>query len=147
MRKGKKRVITGFGIVLLVLLPLVFFFYLSFHTVVVQGVSMMPTFKPNQRLLVSDAYWLIGPIREKDIVVVREKEIPNGYFIKRVYRTGGEEVDYANYPKGYSIRQATFKVPEGTVFLLGDNRPQSEDSRSFGPVELSRIIGKVVVRP
>ncbi|RYG39343.1 signal peptidase I [bacterium] len=147
MRKGKKRAITGFGIVLLVLLPLVFFFYLSFHTVVVQGVSMLPKLKPNQRLLVSDAYWLVGPIRHQDIVVVREKEIPNGYFIKRVYKLGGEEVDYANYPKGYSIREKTYKVPEGSVFLLGDNRLQSEDSRAFGAVELSRIIGKVVVRP
>lgn len=147
MRKGKKRAITGFGIVLLVLLPFVFFFYRSFRTVVVQGVSMLPTFKPNQRLLISDAYWLIGPIRQNDIVVVREKDDPNGYFIKRVYRKGGEEVDYANYPKGYSIREKTYKVPEGTLFVLGDNRPQSEDSRAFGPVELSRILGKVVVRP
>ncbi|CAN5537977.1 hypothetical protein BH11ARM2_BH11ARM2_32580 [soil metagenome] len=147
MRKGKKRAITGFGIVLLVLLPFVFFFYRSFHTVVVQGVSMLPTFKTGQRLLVSDAYWLIGPIRHNDIVVVREKDDPNGYFIKRVYKDGGEEVDYANWPRGVSLKDKKFVVPQGSYYLLGDNRLQSEDSRYFGPIELSRIIGKVVVRP
>lgn len=123
------------------------FFLLNFTTVVVSGPSMLPTFKTGRRLLASKAYWLVGGLRHDDIVVVREKDshAGTGYFIKRVYRLAGEKVDMVNIPRTWKLRQGPFTVPEGTVYVLGDNREVSSDSREFGPVELSRIIGKVVV--
>lgn len=131
---------------MLLVLAFSVFFYLNFKTVQVSGVSMVPTFKDGQRVLVSKAYWLIGPIRNKDIVVISD-DGPTGFMIKRVYKMAGETVDWKNIPDGHKIADGPFVVPEGTVFVLGDNRDQSEDSRRFGPVELEKILGKVVVRP
>lgn len=131
---------------MLVVLGLSLIFYFNFKTVQVSGVSMLPTFKNGRRLLVSKAYWLVGNIRHKDIVVVRD-ENPTGYIIKRVAYMAGEEVDWKDSPEGHRLTNGKYKVPEGTVFVLGDNRPQSEDSRKFGPVPLKSILGKVLVLP
>jgi len=123
------------------------FFLLNFTTVVVSGPSMLPTLKSGRRLLASKAYWLVGPLRRDDIVVIREAD-PNagtGYFIKRIYRLAGETVDMVNVPKNYKLADGPYKVPAGTVYVLGDNREVSSDSRELGPIELPRIIGKVVV--
>ena len=47
--------------------------------------------------------------------------------------------------KAYSLHQA-FRIPAGDVFVMGDNRPQSCDSRYWGPVRESTIVGKVDLR-
>ncbi len=146
MRKSKKRIFTGFGVVLLFVLIFAIFFKVNFQTVVVSGLSMFPTFKDKQRVLVSRAYWLIGPIKDKDVVVIRDPN-PDGYIIKRVYKMGGETVDWANIPENWSLTAGDFVVPSGNIFVLGDNKKVSEDSRKFGPVTVDRILGKVVVKP
>jgi signal peptidase I len=145
MRKSKKRAITGFGGALLFILAFAIFFNLNFKTVVVSGPSMLPTFRDGQRVLVSRAYWLFGPVARRDVVVLADEE--QGHIIKRVYRLPGEIVDWVNVPKEYLLVEGEYRVPEGTVYLLGDNREESEDSRTFGPVPIERIIGKVIVRP
>ncbi len=145
MRKGKKRVITGFGVFLMLTLVLAVFFYVDFKTIQVSGLSMFPTFKNGQRVLVSKAYWLIGPIKDKDVVVLKDPGGP-GDIIKRVYKMGGEEVEWEYRPDSAPFRpQGKYVVPEGDVYLLGDNRPASEDSRKFGPVPMDKIIGKVLI--
>jgi len=140
---GKKSR-AGFGAVLGLLLVCSLIFYFNFHTVVVSGKSMEPTFLNGRRLLVSKAYWLVGPIRDKDIVVVSDPN-PDGYIIKRVYKMAGETVDYLNVPRNYSITKGPYKVPAGMIYLLGDNRDQSEDSRAFGPRGINTVLGKVVL--
>jgi signal peptidase I len=146
MRKGKKRAITGFGVLLTVILVIAIFFYLNFKTVQVTGVSMLPTLKDRQRVLVSKAYWLVGPIQKKDIVVVQDAT-PTGFMIKRVQYMPGEKVDWKWVPENYRLSNGPYVVPEGEVYVMGDNRPQSEDSRRIGPVPISAILGKVVVWP
>jgi signal peptidase I len=144
VRKGASR--TGFGIVLALLLAFAIFFYLNFHTAVVSGHSMDPTFHTGQRLLVSRAYWLIGPIRDNDVVVVRDDSPENsdGYIIKRVYKMGGEKVDWLNKPRTWLLSQGDYTVPQGKIYLMGDNRDVSSDSREFGPVDIALVLGKVV---
>ncbi len=144
MRKGKKRVITGFTSLLILLLCFVIFFYANFKTVQVTGVSMLPTLKNGQRVLVSKAYWLIGPLRNKDVVVLRDSG-PTGYMIKRIYRMGGEKVDWKLVPEGHKLSDGEFVVPEGMIYVLGDNKPESEDSRRYGPVPPGEVLGKVWV--
>ena len=144
--RAKKRVFTGFGLALTFIFAFTLYFYVAFKTVVVSGNSMLNTFHSGTRLLVSNAYWLIGPIKDKDIIVIRDNNA-TGYIIKRVYKLGGEVVDMYNVPKDWSLRKGQYVVPEENVYVLGDNRLVSEDSRFFGPVNLSRVIGKVVLRP
>ena len=144
MRKGKKRVITGFGVVMLVVLAFAVFAFLNFKMVVVSGTSMFPTFKSGRRVLVSKAYWLVGALSHKDIVVVTDNN-PDGYMIKRIYKMAGEKVDYYNWPKSHRFSDGEYVVPEGQIFLLGDNRRNSEDSRSIGAVGINQVLGKVLV--
>jgi signal peptidase I len=143
---GRKRTVTGFTVLVLFMLAFAIFCYKNFKTVVVSGISMVPTFKDGQRVLVSHAYWLVGPIRRKDIVVLRDSG-PTGYIIKRVYRMGGDKVDWENAPESHRLTDPPFVVPDGELYVLGDNRLRSEDSRKFGPVPLGDVLGKVVVRP
>ena len=104
---------------------------------------MLPTLKNKQKVLVSTAYWLVGPIQDRDIVVISQ-DTPGEYIIKRVFKKAGETVDFLNAPTDWLMKNGEFKVPEGNVYVLGDNRAISEDSRKFGPVETNKIIGKVV---
>lgn len=141
----KSRLMTGFGLSMLYVLAFALFFVSNFRTVVVSGPSMLPTFHDRDRVLVSKAYWLVGPIKNKDVVVVKGES--GEYIIKRVYRLSGETVDFYNAPRNWNFVEGEFVVPEGSVYVLGDNREVSEDSRAFGPVSKDRILGKVVVRP
>lgn len=132
------------GVVLSLLLICALVFYFNFHRVVVSGHSMEPTFHTGEKVFVSRAYWLVGPIQDKDIVVVQDDN-PDGYIIKRVYKMGGETVDWLNVPRSWSLRSGPYVVPKDEIYLLGDNREQSEDSRSFGPRKISTVLGKVLV--
>jgi signal peptidase I len=145
MKATRKRAITGFGVTLLFLLAFAIYFQFTFQTVVVSGESMLPTLKSGQRVLTSKAYWLVGPIKQKDVVVLRD-DGPTGYIIKRVYKMAGEIVDWSLVPETFDFRQGEFRVPEGNIYVIGDNREVSEDSRKFGPVPLDKVIGKVVIR-
>ncbi len=145
MKTRNKRIYTGFSLLLVFLLIFLAIFYRDFQTVAVNGDSMLPTFQSGQRVLVSKAYWLVGPIRDNDVVVIKGTK-PGEYLIKRVYRMAGEEVDLLNVPSDYLITKGRYIVPPGTVYVLGDNLPVSEDSRKYGPFDLDDILGKVVLR-
>jgi len=141
----KTRATTSYAGTLLLVLGMAIFFFQNFKTVVVSGQSMEPTFLNGRRLLASSAYWLIGNIRDNDIVVIRGEK-GDEYVIKRVYRMGGETVDWVNIPDDWPLTKGRFVVPDGKIYVLGDNRAVSEDSRRFGAVDVSRVLGKVVVR-
>ncbi len=143
-RGRKKALITGFGSVMLFVLAFTVLFFFNFRTIEVQGPSMEPTLKTGRRLLVSSAYWLIGPIKKGDIVVVHLKD-KDDIVIKRVLGLGGDKIDPNNWPDQHSLTEGDYTVPQGQVFIVGDNRLQSEDSRTFGPVTRGEVIGKVVI--
>ena len=139
-----KRAFTGFGASLLLVLAFVLFFHFNFTTVIVSGPSMSPTLKNGKKVLVSKAYWLVGPIEDGDIVVIKQHDGPDGFIIKRVYKMAGETVDTLNAPVSRKLTDGPYLVAEGDAYVLGDNRSVSEDSRKFGAVSISGILGKVV---
>jgi signal peptidase I len=142
VRQGAR---TGFLAVLLAILGSLVFFFYNFQTVVVSGKSMVPTLHDKQRILICKAIWLVGRPKVNDIIVVK---LDDGEFVvKRVFRTEGQNVDISLSPLGWDyFAKGQFKVPQGMLYVLGDNLQHSEDSRMFGPVSESRVVGKLIWR-
>jgi signal peptidase I len=133
--------------------------------------SMLPTVQVGDHILVSRlAYgipapfsgrwmWLYGSPSPGDVVVLERRSEPGSYYVKRVAAVAGEIVEMVDgelivdgHPRRFAGRleqetePVTFRplrVPPGRVFVLGDNRDQSIDSRDWGPVEISGIKGRV----
>jgi len=125
---------------------------------VVRGQSMEPTLYDNERVIVEKiSYWLRGVPHRGDVVVLR-MDGARDMLIKRVVALPGETVsiqggqvfvDGVPLTEPWAVRQGgpdypPTLVPEGHVFVLGDNRSHSNDSRSFGPVPLANIVGHAV---
>jgi len=127
------------------------------QAMVVQGPSMKPNLTYNQRVIVEKVtYSLIHGPRRGDVVIVDmpgEKEL----LVKRVVALPGETVavqDGQVFINGqlleepWAIRRGGLdyppaRVPPRHVFVLGDNRKESRDSRFFGPVPVDCIVGRV----
>lgn len=151
-KRGKERnpsgnAIRGGLLVLILLLGAAVFMARSFKTVIVEGTSMEPYLKPGDELMVTSAYWLLGRLKRNDIVLVKAVSPDDGYYIKRVYRLGGETIpasDLLHLPERHDLSLGDYVVPPDTVYVVGDNLPDSHDSRQFGPVTLENILGKAV---
>ena len=125
----------------------------------VDGVSMEPTLRDEERLLVDKISYRWHPPRRFDIVVFRYPHDPSRDFVKRIVALPGETVriergtvyvDGRPLDEPYLAEPGTdfygpVQVPAGHVFVLGDNRPHSDDSRSGWTVPISAIIGRAVL--
>jgi signal peptidase I len=122
----------------------------------VYGSSMEPNLHTDQRLVVEKVSYRLHAPRRGDVVVVRMPERGPDLLIKRVIGLPGETIDIRDgvvhinqqpLDEPYLVRatSSTYgptKVPEGHVFVLGDNRGASNDSRVFGAVSMDRIVGR-----
>ena len=132
--------------------------YIVFTTIRVDGDSMYPALQHEDRVLLTKRY---DRPRRGDIVSVTVTDRGERVgVLKRVIALAGDEVTVAGdvaYVNGELSAAAPdaitgsgpavfgpLVVPEGTVFVLGDNRPISLDSRFVGPVPLSDVNGRVV---
>lgn len=133
-----------------------------FQIAYVKGPSMEPTLYEGQILIVSKLNYRIGTPKRGDIVVLSD-DLEHKDLIKRVIGIPGNNVairdgfvyidgelleeDYINVPT-YENGFEESKVPEDKYFVLGDNRPESRDSRSdsLGFVDRKNIMGKAVFR-
>ena len=142
---------------------LLFFSFIARITVV-EGGSMEETLIGGDRLLVSDLFYT--PDRG-DIVILHAPNLNGGEpIVKRIIAVEGDRVAvrkdgiYVNGERlnetdgslGYTIDQYTYSpkpeqiIEEGKIFVLGDHRSVSYDSRSFGQVDANAVIGKVLLR-
>lgn len=110
--------------------------------VVINGTSMAPSLTSGQPAIVAKGP-LTGPIERGDVVLIRDAT-GLGHIVKRVRWLQGEVVDMRSAPFEHPIKSGAFVVPYGYVYVLGDNADASEDSRSFGPVPIDRIAGKLL---
>ena len=145
----------------LVLVVLLLTWVLAAEPVRVASSSMVPTLRDRDQVLVDKVTYRFRSPRVGEVVVLR----PPGdgpLTVKRVVALAGSDValeDGVLVVDGVAQREpgldlagvdgvyfGPVAVPESTIFVLGDNRGESVDSRSYGPVPLRDIVGRVVVR-
>lgn len=126
----------------------------------VEGQSMEPNLHDNQRLIIEKISYRFHPPERGDIIVLRPPHRATVPLIKRVIGLPGETVEVRDgrvYINGQPLEEDYIHqpttgvmgpelVPEEHVFVLGDNRGASNDSRAFGMVPFSDIIGKAWFR-
>ena len=126
----------------------------------VYGQSMQPNLYTNERLVVEKlTYRFHGP-RRGDVIVLHDPEGGPESLIKRVVGLPGERIqitdgrlfidgvllDEPYLSQGTQSVGRSWSVPPLSVFVLGDNRVASRDSRTFGAVQLDQIVGRALFR-
>ncbi len=121
--------------------------------------SMLPTIDPGDRIIVNCLTYEFREPKPGEIVVIHDPLDDKKDIIKRVIAVGGDTIEVAEgvlYVNGSTVDepyvvnkdvikgQGRFTIPEGYIYVMGDNRPVSGDSRDFGPVARDQIIGKVI---
>jgi len=132
----------------------------------VKGASMEPNFYDHEYLIINEIGYHLGNPERGDIVVFKHDAVD--YFIKRVIGLPGERVTIKDdeiyiynqkNPDGFLLDESEY-LPKTTAtdgkvditlkdsqyYVLGDNRMSSLDSRRFGPIERSVIVGKTWLR-
>jgi signal peptidase I len=145
----------------------------AFQTFWIPTSSMVPTLGVYDRVLVQKAFFSWRDVREGDIVVFSHPPLDHcggpqgGDLVKRVIALPGQTIyssgnsiyvngrllaepylphyDPLGPPVPHASSQHPYRVPPGEFYLLGDNRAISCDSRYWGPIKGSSIIGKVVL--
>lgn len=126
------------------------FFIITFiiQSFVVEGVSMYPSLHDGERLFVNKFIYRFQEPKRGDIVVFAPRGEPKKKYIKRVIGLPGEEIIIDRdgvYINGHLVEEnyintkaedgfGRYVVPEGHLFVMGDNRNRSTDSRNFNQV-------------
>ncbi|MDF2722827.1 MAG: sipS [Paenibacillus sp.] len=136
-----------------------------FGSYIVDGPSMKPNFQSGERLIVNKLLYDIREPKRGEVIVFHAVE--NKDFIKRIIALPGDTIKVQGdnvYINGQVLDEPYLKevveqakqagktyndlnlqetkVPEGTVYVLGDNRSDSTDSRMIGPVTFDKIVGR-----
>ena len=125
----------------------------------VEQYSMEPNLLPHDRVVVNKFIYRFRPPRPGEIIVLRPPTDPRRNYIKRVVAVAGQTVQIESghvYIDGRMLREPYLEVtttgrygptvvPADDVFVLGDNRGNSEDSRAFGFVPLRSVIGETIL--
>lgn len=141
----------------------------------VEGYSMLPTLDNGEYVLISRLAYRLGDYQRDDIIVFRPPMYPDAPFWQRLFGLPGFDDKYEDYIKriiglpGDTVRIANgtvyindvpliepyiaappdysneWTVPEGQLFVLGDNRNNSADSHAWGFLPEENILGKALV--
>ena len=148
-----------FEVVQLLVMALVLYFVIDsvIGRVRVQKISMEPTLMPGEILLVNKLAYKFSPIKHGDIITFHFPLEPELDYVKRVIGLPGDQVvvkagqvivsgkllnePYISATPEY---EGSWDVPEENLFVLGDNRNPSADSRVWGYVPIENVIGKAI---
>jgi signal peptidase I len=134
----------------------------GFRAFTIASGAMAPTLRSGDRILVDMQAYMVKPPERGDVVAFVRPDVGNSFFVKRVVAVGGDviegtggvvklngavlqepyvaPIDLSNDPP---IDFGPITVPPGALFLIGDARQNSNDSRYFGCVNLKQIRGRV----
>ncbi len=128
---------------------------------VVEGKSMEPNFHDGNYLVIDEITYRFREPERGEVIVFVNPNNEKEFYIKRIVGLPGEEVKGSNgvitingekldetyLPQDLRYNgKYSFKLREDQYFVMGDNRLQSYDSRSWGPLEKDKIVGEVRVR-
>lgn len=161
--------IKAFAIGLVIFAFLRTFFFSNYE---VEGESMMPTLEDGNKLVVNKIGYHIGDLHRFDVIVFHANKEED--YVKRIIGLPGDKIEFRDdqlYINGkkfaepylekyrqenlggsltgdFTLEEITGKdtVPEGKLFVLGDNRLGSYDSRQFGFINVNQVVGKVNLR-
>lgn len=124
----------------------------------VDGFSMNPTLQDGEYILVNRLAYKIGSPVRGDIVVFSFPMDPKQDLIKRVIGLPGETISVQDgkvlvnsvplnepYIAAPPIYNNTWVVPEGQLFVLGDNRNESKDSHEWGMLPVENVVGRAIL--
>ncbi|MFA5134319.1 MAG: signal peptidase I [Patescibacteria group bacterium] len=151
-------------IALAVIIPVRYFLFQPFY---VRGASMEPSFHDNEYLIIDEITYRFADPQRGEVVVVKNPDRTSEFFIKRIIGLPGETIEVKNgdvvifnssKPLGFILEepylseevvtrggQRTTLGPD-QYFVMGDNRSVSLDSRTFGPLNSSFIVGRAWLR-
>ena len=138
-----------------------------FMPTIVLGSSSYPTVIEGEKMIISKIAYQLDKPHRGDFIIMKSPTNPDVEFIKRIVGLPHEQVELRNgkvlingtallepylSPATYTGSESFLSenqiltIPSDHYFVLGDNREHSSDSRTFGPVSESNIVGKVVFR-
>jgi len=157
----------GMGLVVVVFLRT---FFISNYVVV--GESMKPTLEEGNKLIINKIGYQIGDFNRFDVIVFHANEKED--YVKRIIGLPGDRIENKddqlyingkkvdepylnkqlgqtltrNFTEDFTLKEKTGVevVPEGKLFVMGDNRLKSDDSRRFGFISVDQVVGKVNLR-
>ncbi|MBS4188812.1 signal peptidase I [Bacillus sp. FJAT-49705] len=165
--------IKAFAIGMIIFIFIRTFFFSNY---VVEGVSMEPTLESGNKLIVNKIGNQIGDLQRFDVIVFHHNkeedfvkriiglpgdkieyrndelyingEKVNEPYLEKYRENYQEEAFGSMLTADFTLMEATGEetVPEGKLFVLGDNRPKSWDSRHYGFISMDQVVGKVNLR-
>lgn len=152
-------------VVALAIFVVVYLFFYQPHQV--KGASMEPNFHDGEYILTNKYEYRFSDPKRGDVIVFKSPQNPEIDFIKRIIGVPGDQVKLSDnhffindvqleevyiaptlytYNGSYLQEDQTITVPDNNYFVVGDNRPRSSDSREWGTINRSSIIGKSQLR-
>ena len=153
------RIRTAASVALQAALLLVLFLVFFMRAPIVSGLSMEPRIENGEHVLIDTLAFRLQPIRHGEIIAFRHDASTPIVYLKRVIGLPGDRIrivegrvfrngvpldePYVRFPDRRSF--ATVTVPPRSLYVLGDNRADSDDSRAWGFVPKAHVIGRAVM--
>lgn len=162
---GIVEIIKFAVIALIIVIPIRIYIAQPF---IVSGASMDPTFRNGQYLIVDQITYRFEEPKRDDVIIFRYPRDPKTFFIKRIIALPGEtlimdggqiKIINKDNPEGFILDEKSYITKEHRTtdtftktlgpteyFVMGDNRPESSDSRIWGTLEKDLIVGRPLLR-